>query len=1842
MGFFARRIQQTCLRPSFSLRVQMILSFGITAAIAIMAFVLVGLYTTVNSGDSVRVEATKVLTEGIQYSLGRSAQYVAETMAKKFHNIGGAGSLVAQVTKDRFVGYPSMRGWEEDNYVPFQDVYTKLRFYPIDAEPLPLDWNLPGNINPQNVEEHMPGRKLSWYPRYANVSSVAGYFMQGTCDPQRTDPTDIAYYEGCTDANNDLITGGVVQPTETNYHLANKGKDIVWMLKALYESHFDVRTVGVYFANDGAGSTMRYPGNAYNGVSNYNSTGCQWMEQIHPRTNKSIATPRQIRRCHDAGTEATMREYNPLERKWCRDMVERDIAVFEGREAPEEAKIQSTGPYKSASAFSGENVWVMTFGEAVFDIRTDEFIACTLVDASVSLLYDMLKQTTSIGNTTKSALIRYNEQGTVIVANDWDPSTQNDTVAITHPSLNMGIDDAKYNEIRSLQNYDEVWDPDVLVAKYRETILETDTKVIMTHPVPSIPSEYDPSYYPVYFVIITMEKSEAYGVLLEMDRVIARDTQASSENVLIVGGAGFGVILLFVGVISGSLTKPLRWIQKVSGMVVDSCGESDMGTNFVDRLNPKEAQPLWSPNTEVTLLLAEFLKMIHQFSGVGATDVAGGQVNEVKNRFEWRKMYEASDLYPWGGEEATKNADGIPSVLKIQGTDTFEDELTTDSTLRTTDQSILSMFSSSVANSQYGPVVEAAMARTTSVLQSVKEYAVIAGAKAGILNPPEEEKIDGPPKVNLGENIIQQKALTDYFEGVEDAENSGLFWWMTFFIGTPIVIAAIMIAVTVARDSSLYIPNWLAIVEERSKDIELQALITATNIRAAYGEEVMHRFARDLHVYTRLAGWLFFDGIRRTDFMAFQTSGSEQCKNYNATNKEVCPFLENETLTPCPCGWDDPWGANCTDVSNFTHPRYLMHRWYEGLSTDADSVGDRFNITWPGLYNLPSTTDWWNDTNLMPGSSKGEMAAGYETTYDRVRVGSALSVADFPIYNYFPGKGETGMMGTYVGFEADGMFTGFSGCETYAGLAWWQSTEDNGGFKVNGTLCPNGKFGFDARCRGWYGASKQQGGDFHITPPYLFASSNVIGMSAGAALIDPRTGTLVGVTLIDFSPSAFVDAINENGTTIGAGNSGFPILITPQPDELGSDTLVGPGFVQGEDRSSVTALVLPYDSKNSTNWKLFERDVLQPMRSGVVDIKSFTRTTEDGNQQELYMAVAPVNLRSLVAVNHSDFLAGITSSYGEVYALGFGITLEDIEKRFLSVENKVQNDINRVTYISLALIIFSVLMVMYMTYTMAIYLAEPILLLVGIVKNITANTIEDELPKLEGGSYEITNVYYSLEKLCKIVRFTNAAHYKGDRTKSYKVLEEALDLFNLMGNQKAVGVANNNLGTMVLQEQMERSSSTSRSAEVYQAGMKYFEETIRIGTFEYQNADFDDNRGDYVKQLANRYFNRGMFYIVNKQQESSFDLVQTGISDLKRAKTLDAETYLYWTERGQLVQKARTEFFCYLRRARGIMTLMQVDPEFEDCWGVEALISRADDMLHNPDYITSNLFENVGLVARKQQINDLRIQWALIKKDNHAAATMAMKILVEDEYVIDTVLMNCVTTLNTYFDLHGQPNQVPNLTSGVKRETRRGQVDSLRQAKNVVFCLDYSGSMAGERMKRANANLKWIYQEHCLDKDYVGFARFNHAVDDKLYFDLARKGNNQDEHLDILGKALDAEGGTRLYAALNKCVNMCQDSGNDYDCWIIALTDGESAWDFPAKQVITRISKHNKQGGPQINVVIIGFEVPSQVAESVATITSITEKSLYIDARGGLDEMDNAFEQVAAVITGTAITMETF
>lgn len=234
----------------------------------------------------------------------------------QFNNIGGAGSLLAEVTRDRFVGYPRISGWEDDIYVPFMDMDTGRNIYPIDAVDLPLDWQIEGNVNEENFQEHIPDRPPGWYANQ-NVDTVNAVFhVQGTCDPSERNKSSPVYYPVCTAQNNNVQLGGKIKPTKTGGPIYNKAKDLSWLLKPLYETHNDVKTVGIFFANSGAGANIQYPSTVLNGTDTFESIGCDWMNTIHPRTGNRIGTTTDRLNCHGAKEIVTMRE---VSQNMCRE-----------------------------------------------------------------------------------------------------------------------------------------------------------------------------------------------------------------------------------------------------------------------------------------------------------------------------------------------------------------------------------------------------------------------------------------------------------------------------------------------------------------------------------------------------------------------------------------------------------------------------------------------------------------------------------------------------------------------------------------------------------------------------------------------------------------------------------------------------------------------------------------------------------------------------------------------------------------------------------------------------------------------------------------------------------------------------------------------------------------------------------------------------------------------------------------------------------------------------------------------------------------------------------------------------------------------------------------------------------------------------------------------------------------------------------------------------------------------------------------------------------------------------------------------------------------------------------
>ena len=343
-------LKSTCLRPSYSLRRQLVLSYGSTAFVTTTIVVILGVWFTLRAGNDVKETLqTRVAHQTLASSRNKTI-YVAQLIEQQIKNNLGSASLLKDFVTDRIVGYPD-QGFEDDRYVPFWDTVTNTWKYPLHSPLLPLDWQLPLSHDMKDFAEGFQERTEAFLPLFDYVSMAsATYFFAGNCNVSETNPNGRTYYPNCTAENNNVKTGGVVRPVETTGWLASKAADIATFMKPLFEALPDAWKISVSFLNSGAGSEVAVPGYIKNSQDTYISIGCDWMKETNPYTGKSYATETERKWCTREGEDVTMRNYNPMERAFCRDQ-----ALHPGE--------RIYGPEKSIS----NGTWVLTFGRGIFD-----------------------------------------------------------------------------------------------------------------------------------------------------------------------------------------------------------------------------------------------------------------------------------------------------------------------------------------------------------------------------------------------------------------------------------------------------------------------------------------------------------------------------------------------------------------------------------------------------------------------------------------------------------------------------------------------------------------------------------------------------------------------------------------------------------------------------------------------------------------------------------------------------------------------------------------------------------------------------------------------------------------------------------------------------------------------------------------------------------------------------------------------------------------------------------------------------------------------------------------------------------------------------------------------------------------------------------------------------------------------------------------------------------------------------------------------------------------------------------------------------------------------------------
>ena len=269
------------------------------------------------------------------------------------------------------------------------------------------------------------------------------------------------------------------------------------------------------------------------------------------------------------------------------------------------------------------------------------------------------------------------------------------------------------------------------------------------------------------------------------------------------------------------------------------------------------------------------------------------------------------------------------------------------------------------------------------------------------------------------------------------------------------------------------------------------------------------------------------------------------------------------------------------------------------------------------------------------------------------------------------------------------------------------------------------QFSQPTRCRGWYATGKKKALEenelLHITAPYAFASSGLIGQSCTMALVDPTTGEHVGQVLSDFQSNSVFDALSVENTPLSKG--GFPTLVTVQGEK---DTVVGPGFEVGDEAVAIAELVLPMDKdcdeegncQGNQNWDAFQR-IVDTMKAGQSSLHAFTRTRPTGKGTEVvYAAEAPAIVSSISPVDSSNFGSGVTYTDFLVYSLGLFLTRDGLLEPFQQIEDDLEAQLNWAIALLTIWIFGATAFVVYVSYLVASSITTPMLYLLALIRAI--------------------------------------------------------------------------------------------------------------------------------------------------------------------------------------------------------------------------------------------------------------------------------------------------------------------------------------------------------------------------------------------------------------------------------------------------------------------------------------------------------------------------------------------
>jgi len=523
-----------------------------------------------------------------------------------------------------------------------------------------------------------------------------------------------------------------------------------------------------------------------------------------------------------------------------------------------------------------------------------------------------------------------------------------------------------------------------------------------------------------------------------------------------------------------------------------------------------------------------------------------------------------------------------------------------------------------------------------------------------------------------------------------------------------------------------------------------------------------------------------------------------------------------------------------------------------------------------------------------------------------------------------------------------------------------------------------------------------------------------------------------------------------------------------------------------------------------------------------------------------------------------------------------------------------------------------------------------------------------DIPPMQGGSREVNQVYTSLAKLYKIMQFSNMAFFSGKMKLAYKYLTDALSLYRSAQDHKAIGIAANNLGNTLLtmrnQVLSTRSCFQVDGECAHKLALQSYDEAISSTTEDYsqcsQTGQDEDIQTRLLEQLADRYFNRGLFFLLTAEDVCTpANFCQRGYQDLIRTFELDAAVRDYWVAKRHVQCNASRYYERLLRRANGLTSLIRKGVLDGELWSVAELLAEADTLLFVVWNVpNSPLFDALTPIGRLQQLEFSAIRYEMSQGNAREAARISTRMLIEDEYIDGNAFSAAASAFLSRFRQMPPPEYLVASELAVRRDFRRmlrcckSTCPDAALGKNFVFVQDIV------RHDECDSIL-WNFHQKIYslthDNDFVVWINQGASERDAVLKLLCKRGTDQPDWSQQQKHHIRDPNNE-----IRRAVQLVRETEELHlnDTWIIMTTD-RGQWDpvhcrlsESHHYLLSEIGQVNRVGCVAIHFAIISIEADEDMAVICRELCGVTKESMYTEVRDEGEELIEALTDMAVLV----------